>query len=188
MNSERLKKQQAQSTLLTIGIFSIIMLFAGLTSAYIVSKGSMGGQWDNIILPDVFYLSTGAIIISGFLGFFTIKYCKLNNYKIVSQLLLWTIILGCVFCYFQFLGWEALIRDNKFLSGNNVASSYIYVFTLIHVFHLIGGLFTLVIIYFKSLRKKYNDKNFHGLKLGIRFWHFLGFLWVYLFSFLLLIN
>ena len=50
----KFRKQSAQNTLLMIGMFSVIMLFAGLTSAYIVSKGGLGGKWDYIVLPNMF--------------------------------------------------------------------------------------------------------------------------------------
>ena len=54
MSSDR-KIYKAHNNLLLIAMFSIIMLFAGLTSAYIVSKGSLGLKWDYISMPTMFY-------------------------------------------------------------------------------------------------------------------------------------
>ena len=154
--SSSLKIQKAHRTLLMIAMFSIVMLFAGLTSAYIVSKGALGDKWDMIILPTMFYWSTGMIIISSIFA--------------------------------QILGWYNLVNSGKFLAGNNVASSYLYVITFTHLGHLIGGLVALLIAFIKSINKKYNSSNLNGLRLIIRFWHFLGILWIYLFLFLLFLN
>ena len=187
-NLEAIKINNAQNTLLMIGMFSIIMLFAGLTSAYIVSKGALGSNWDSIALPKAFYLSTIMISGSGVWGYLSLKYCKCDNFIMISRALGITIFLGLLFAFFQFLGWKSLINTGKFLSGNNVASSYLYILTLTHLAHLVGGLIALLVVYIRSLSQKYNANNFHGLKLAIRFWHFLGVLWLYLFLFLLLIN
>ena len=182
------KIQKARDTLLMVAMFSIVMLFAGLTSAYIVSKGSLGSKWDSIVLPNMFYISTLMILISSFFGYNTLKYSRSNNFKMISQSLLLTIVFGLGFSLFQFLGWNSLVNSGRFLSGNNVASSYLYILTLTHLAHLVGGLIALVVALFSSLKEKYNSNNFHSLKLIIRFWHFLGFLWLYLFLFLTLIN
>ena len=78
-DNTKLRIQNAHQTLLMISMFSVVMLFAGLTSAYIVSKGSLGPKWDIIVLPNMFYLSTCAIIISSVFGYFSIQYCKKDD-------------------------------------------------------------------------------------------------------------
>ena len=184
----KIKTQKAHRTLLMIGMFSIIMFFAGLTSAYFVSKGGLGLNWDVISLPNMFYVSTCMIFLSSVFGYFSIKYCASNNFKMITQSLVLTILFGILFGFFQFLGWKELINAGKYLSGNNVASSYIYILTITHLLHLIGGLIALIVVFFKSRNNYYNKENSHGLSLSIRFWHFLAFLWLYIIGFLLLIN
>ena len=182
------KLHRAQDNLLMIAMFSIIMLFAGLTSAYIVSKGALDSKWDDIQLSFMFYISTILILISSFFAHFALKNCKNDNIQIISRYLQLSIIFGLLFFIFQILGWRSLVLDNKFLSGNNVASSYIYVLTLTHFFHVLGGVIALIIVYFNSTKKKYNKLRYQGLKLAIRFWHFLTVVWIYLFLFLTIIN
>ena len=184
----KFRKQSAQNTLLMIGMFSVIMLFAGLTSAYIVSKGALGGKWDYIVLPNMFYYSTLMILISSLFGHFSVKFCKSDNVNMLRRFLSLTILCGLLFFILQILGWKDLVNNGKFLSGNNVASSYLYVLTLTHFVHVVGGIVALLVIFVKSINNKYNAHNFHALQLGIRFWHFLAGLWVYLFLFLVLIN
>ena len=184
----KFKRQSAQTALLMIGMFSVIMLFAGLTSAYIVSKGSLGAKWDYIVLPKMFYYSTLMILLSSLFGYFSVKLCKADNSNMLKRFLSLTILFGVLFFMFQILGWKDLVNNGKFLSGNNVASSYLYVLTLTHFLHVVGGVIALLVTFFQSLNNKYNAVNFHGLQLAIRFWHFLAGLWIYLFLFLLLIN
>ena len=187
MNSNS-KIEKAHGTLLMIGMFSVVMLFAGLTSAYIVSKGSLGSQWDIITLPYMFYLSTVMILISSCFGYFSTKHALSNKTNMLTKSLFFTIMFGVLFFVFQVLGWNALTNEGKFLSGNNVASSYLYVLTFTHLLHLIGGLIALIIVYIKSIQRKYNSESNNGLILAIRFWHFLAILWIYLLLFLVFIN
>ena len=186
--SSSLKIQKAHRTLLMIAMFSIVMLFAGLTSAYIVSKGALGDKWDMIILPTMFYWSTVMIVISSISAHFSVKYAVSDKLQLITRALFFTILFGILFLLFQILGWYNLVNSGKFLSGNNVASSYLYVITFTHLGHLIGGLIALLIAFVKSINKKYNSSHLNGLRLIIRFWHFLGILWIYLFLFLLFLN
>ena len=187
-DSSRLKTHKAHRTLLMISMFSIIMLFAGLTSAYIVSKGALGSNWDIITLPIMFYISTAMIIISSFFGHNAVKACKKDDFEMIKKSLLGAILFGFLFSFFQFLGWKELVDAGKFLSGNNVASSYMYILTAVHLLHLLGGLISLIFVWFKSFNKNYDSKNYNGLMLSIRFWHFLAILWFYIMLFLLIIN
>lgn len=184
MDTNKIKVQRAHSTLLMFGIFSIVMLFAGLTSAYIVSKGSLGSSWDVIKLPTIFLISTLLIFGSTFSAWLAIKECIKDNVVVFKKWLLLTIILGFGFGICQFFGWTQLVNEGKYLSGNNVSASYIYVLTVTHLVHVLGGVIALLVIYFRALSNHYSGNNFHSVKLAIRFWHFLSFLWLYLFLFL----
>jgi cytochrome c oxidase subunit 3 len=55
-------KNRALKQLLWVGMGSIAMFFAGLTSAYIVRKAE--GNWTEFILPEWFWYSTITIILS----------------------------------------------------------------------------------------------------------------------------
>ena len=52
------RKEQSYKSMLMFGLFSIVMLFAGLTSAYIVSKGYLGSQWHFSTITQTFLYST----------------------------------------------------------------------------------------------------------------------------------
>tara|TARA_B100001758_G_C18355784_1_gene582594 strand:+ start:397 stop:987 length:591 start_codon:yes stop_codon:yes gene_type:complete len=182
------KKEQSYKSMLMFGMFSIVMLFAGLTSAYIVSKGYMGSQWSLVPLPQPFLYSLILICISSVLLFFSKKYFEQEQGFYAKNFLLFCIILGFGFCVTQYLGWKDLISDGYFFVGSSNASSYIYVFSGLHLAHLIFGLFFLLQSYVKMNSKYFPKESNITFKLKNWFWHFLGFLWVYLYCFLLFYN
>lgn len=70
----------------------------------------------------------------------------------------------------------------------NTASSYFYVLTVAHLFHLFGGLIGLVFMSVKALMKRYGAEDHAGLWSGTLYWHFLGGLWLVLLSFLAFVH
>tara|TARA_B100001758_G_C18321518_1_gene563445 strand:+ start:658 stop:1209 length:552 start_codon:yes stop_codon:yes gene_type:complete len=175
-------ENKALRQLLWIGMGAIGMFFAGLTSAYIVRKAE--GNWLDFVLPDWFLYSTIIIIISSF--FFVLARKNINNQHICSNLVLVVLILGLFFSYFQLNGWKELTSQGVFLTGlgSNVAGSFLYVITLSHLIHLIGGLVAILFVVFRTRKGLYTDGNYLGFDLAYWYWHFLGILWIYLFFFL----
>ncbi len=175
-------KNKSLKQLLWIAIGSIVMFFAGLTSAYVVRKPQ--GNWVEFILPDWFLYSTIVIVISSIL-LISAK-IKIELTKVSSRLVFGTFSLGILFSYLQFKGWQELINQGVFLTGegSNVSGSFLYVITLAHLVHLIGGLFALLITSFKTATSKYTSKDCLGFDLTAIYWHFVGLLWIYLFFFL----
>ena len=182
------KKEQSYKSMLMFGLFSIVMLFAGLTSAYIVSKGYMGSQWQLVPLPQTFLYSTIIIFLSSITLFLSNKNLKKDNTESSKQYLLLTIILGVLFFVTQYLGWKSLVNDGYFFVGSSNASSYVYVFSGLHLAHLIFGLFFLLQSYIKMTVKYFSMEKNLVFKIKNWFWHFLGFLWIYLYCFLAILN
>ena len=168
--------------LLWIGIGAIIMFFAGLTSAYIVRRAE--GNWVEFILPDWFLFSTITIIISSILLVFISK--RIKRDESVFQLIFIVFVLGLLFAFFQINGWKELTNQGVFLTGegSNVAGSFLYVITLSHLVHLVGGLVALFITAIKAKREMYNKDDYLGFELTATYWHFLGLLWIYIYVFL----
>lgn len=181
-------RQKATKNLLWVGILSIIMLFAGLTSAYIVRQAE--GQWLVFDIPNAFYLSTLFIVLSSLGLIWANKSAKGNDYGGVKQGLIATLILGLAFTYFQFEGWSQLRAQDVFFAGkeSNAAGSFMYVITGLHLAHLFAGFLSLIYTFAQATQGKYNSDGKLGLELCSLYWHFLGLLWVYLFFFLLYIR
>lgn len=177
-------RKKAAKPLLWIGIVSIIMLFAGLTSAYVVRADN--GNWLLFNLPDIFFVSTAIIITSSITLFIALQMAKKNNKTGIVLGVLVTFILGIVFTYTQFQGWHELTAKGIVFAGKyaNASGSFLYVLTGLHLAHLFGGLISLFVTFINSVRGKYSAENTLGLELCSIYWHFLDILWVYLFLFL----
>ena len=188
-NQEDKRKERAFKSMLIFGIFSIVMLFAGLTSAYIVSKGALSSEqkWDFITLPSVFSYSTFAIILSSIFAILSLRNLKKSKFKNTKRYLQLALLLGLVFSILQLQGWSELVNEGHFFAGkdSNVAASFIYVLTGVHLGHLFAGLIVFAFLLYKLRINKYSSTNHLGFKLGTWFWHFLGILWIYLYGFLL---
>ncbi|MDF2447497.1 MAG: heme-copper oxidase subunit [Bacteroidota bacterium] len=177
-------RQKASKPLLWVGILSIVMLFAGLTSAYVVRADN--GNWLIFNLPNAFYLSTAVIITSSITLFFAFQMAKKNNSRATGFGVLATFILGLIFAYLQYQGWGELYSKNIVFAGKsaNASGSFLYLITFLHLMHLFAGLLSLLVTLKNAFKGKYNGGNTLGLELCSIYWHFLDILWVYLFLFL----
>ena len=175
-------KNRALKQLLWVGMGSIAMFFAGLTSAYIVRRAE--GNWTEFILPEWFWYSTITIILSSVVLILAKQ--KIKQDKSVFSLVLSVFVLGLLFTFFQLNGWQELTNQGVYLTGegSNVAGSFLYVLTLSHLVHLIGGLIALLVTAINAKRNKYSAENHLGLEITSIYWHFLSILWIYLFCFL----
>jgi cytochrome c oxidase subunit 3 len=170
-----------KKVLLWIGIASIVMLFAALTSGYIVRQAE--GNWVVFDLPTPFYVSTVIIFLSSITLHMAIRAVKKDQLKAVKINLIITLALGLAFIFTQFLGWSALVKQGVYFVGNP-SGSFLYAISGIHIAHLLGGIISLMVVSGKSLMGRYNSKNYLGMSLCATYWHFLDGLWIYLFVFL----
>ena len=132
-----LVKNRALKQLLWVGIGSISMFFAGLTSAFIVRKAE--GNWTEFLLPSWFWYSTITIVISSLLLIFALQ--KIKKDKSSFSLVISVLFLGLLFSFFQLNGWQSLTQKGVYLTGagSNVAGSFLYILTLSHLVHLLGA-------------------------------------------------
>lgn len=180
----RLKTIKAKKMMLLFSMLSIAMTFAGLTSAYIVSKARPDWLKD-FELPFAFVISTVVIFLSSISISIAKKNVKKND---VSKTTLWLFVtfgLGIIFIISQFSGFNELIGLGYFFTGaqSTITTSFLYVLTVLHLAHLFAGLIVLVVVIINNYKNKYKIEKL-GFELAVTFWHFLGILWLYLFIFL----
>lgn len=177
-------QKKSAKPLLWIGIVSIVMLFAGLTSAYVVRADN--GNWLVFQLPPISIISTAVIIASSLTMFIAQLSIKRDKHGMASAFLFITFVLGLVFTYTQYAGWKELTAQGIYFLGkySNASGSFLYLIAVMHLLHLFGGLIALLITLTKSLRKRYNSQDYLGIELAAIYWHFLDALWIYLFLFL----
>jgi len=188
LSEERITREKVGKPLLWVAMVSMLMVFAGLTSAYVVRMEK--GDWLYFDLPQLFYVSTAVIIMSSVTMNWTLSSAKKNDLKGVKRASYITLLLGITFIICQYKAWETLYSQKIVFAGNqsNAAGSFLYILTGLHLLHLIGGLIALSVVWAKSLKEKYNSENYFGISLCAIFWHFLDALWIYLFLFLLFVR
>ncbi len=183
------KQDRSKKMMLWFGIVSLIMGFAGWTSAYIVS--SKREDWlNNIDLPQAFFISTALIIVSSITYILAKKAAKQDKQKQVINYLLITLVLGISFIVLQFVGFSQMLESGYYFTGptSNIKMSYIFLIAFVHILHVVAGLISLLVVITQQLRKKYSPENMLGLELGATFWHFLDILWVYLIVFMFFVK
>ena len=190
ISQEELKdiRNRTAKPLMWVGIVGMVMLFAGMTSAYIVRQAE--GNWLYFDLPVTFYVSTAVIIASSLTMLLAQYAIKKDNITLTTVMLLATLVLGSLFAMLQFQAWGELVDTGVFFAGreSNASGSFLYALTGLHLAHLAGGLFALIFTSIKSILKKYSAEDHVGIGVAATYWHFLDILWVYLLLFLVFIR
>ncbi len=164
-------------------IGSVVMLFASLTSAYIVRQAE--GNWLYFELPSILTVSTIVILLSSVTMQVAYWAAKKDRLEMVKILVTVTSVLGLTFLILQFEGWKALVANQVYLVGNP-SGSFLYVITGLHALHLISAIVFLLIVLVSTYRYRVHSKSLTQIEMCTTYWHFLGGLWLYLFVFLLL--
>ncbi len=164
-------------------IVTVVMIFASLTSAYIVRQSE--GNWLEFDLPEIFWYNSAIILLSSITLHWAYVSATQDDLAKVRLGMIFTSILGAIFLVGQWYSWGALVDRDVFFVGNP-AGSFLYVFTGLHALHLISGVIFLIIVLISSFRYQVHSKNMDTMEMCVTYWHFLGGLWLYLFMFLLL--
>ncbi len=182
--NDNVKTNKAKKMMLWFGMISLGMSFAGLTSAYVVSKERI--DWlSNFQLPQAFYYSLLVIIVSSFTFHFAKKYViKEENIK-GMWLLCVTFLLGIAFVVLQFKGFSEIIKSGFNFTGptSSITYTFIYLIAIIHIAHIIVALISVLVVIYNHYKQHYKNGNTLGIELAVTFWHFVDILWIYLFLF-----
>ncbi|RRA99015.1 cytochrome oxidase subunit III [Larkinella rosea] len=166
-------------------VVSIVMLFAAMTSAYLVRRAE--GNWLEFKMPAIFMYSTVVLLVSSASMHWAYRAAKKDDFGVLRTAISITFAFGLAFLVMQFLGWKDLVAQNVYFVGNP-SGSFMYVFTGLHAFHLISGLLVLLFALRAAFKLKIHAKNLTQIEVCMTYWHFLDILWVYLFGFLLYFN
>jgi len=168
---------------LWILLVTILMLFAGLSSAYIVLRGM--SDWQSIQLPSILWLNTALLLSSSA----TIEAGRKSlRYGRMGALKTWIVVsaaFGFAFLAGQLYAWRQLVAAGVYLPST-LHSSFFYLLTGLHGIHLLGGVSALAYVLVKALRNRIEPSKDESLKLCATYWHFMDGLWVYLFVLLVL--
>ena len=179
------KNGRARKMMLYFGIASLIMSFAGWTSAFIVS--SSRPDWlQDFEMPQPFWISIIIMIVSSITFMIAKRGIKQGNRSLTTIMLLLTFVLGLFFIFNQFKGFNQILDLGYNFTGptSNITVTYIYLIAVVHIVHVVAGLIPVLVVLINHLRGKYSAENIVGFEIAETFWHFVDLLWIYLFFFL----
>lgn len=186
------QKRKVRKPLLWIGIASIVMTFAGLTSGYVVSRSALlaENRWFQFELPAIFTAATVAIVVSSIAMIWARRSARVGRASQVKVGVGVALILAITFVILQAIGWSQMIDEGLYFTGekSNTAVSWVYVITLLHWLHVISGVIVLTVTLIQASKNAYTKEDHQGLDMSCIYWHFLDVLWIYLFCFLVFIR
>ncbi len=182
---EQRKRIHPHKFTLWVGIASIVMMFAGLTSAYVVRHNM--ANWASFELPKIFWYSTTVILISSVTLMQALKAFKQREMLKYRGLVVTTLILGVLFVVLQWLGFKQLWANGITLDAN-VSFSFLYIIVGLHALHVLGGIIALLVLFLKAFSNKVRNYDVVPVEVMSTYWHFVDLLWIYLLIFLIVIR
>jgi cytochrome c oxidase subunit III len=173
------KKISSKLFLLYISFGSMFMFFSSLCSAIVVKRGDFK-HWQEVVLPSSFLTSTIIIIISSVTIQIAYKSIADRSKFIIYGLL--TYVLAILFVYFQLNGWGQLKSAGVLFTGNP-SGTFIYVVSLFHGVHYIGGIFFLTLLMFMYRKGNLTEGRKENFNVLAQYWHYIGLVWVILYVF-----
>lgn len=170
---------------LWIAMASIIMMFAGLTSAYIVKSNQ--ANWEVVETPAYFWYSTGVILLSSLTVQMALRAFKQREMKKYRLLIGLTGVLGAAFILLQWLGFKWMWAAGVTFQGSG-AGQFLYVIAGLHGLHVLGGIIALIIVIARAYFGRIKNYNPLPVEILSMYWHFVDILWIYLFVFFIVIK
>ncbi|HET9824204.1 MAG TPA: cytochrome c oxidase subunit 3 [Chitinophagaceae bacterium] len=179
--SQQRKKIHPHKFTLWVAIGSIIMMFAGLTSAYIVKSNQAG--WQSVEMPRVFWFSTATIVLSSLvmqMALRSFKHREMNQYRLLIAA---TFVLGVAFVILQCFGFLELWNNGVQFKGSSGGGQFLYVIAGLHALHVLGGVVALMVMLVKAFLGKTKLYGSIPVEVMTTYWHFVDLLWIYLLVF-----
>ena len=177
---------KARKFLMWLFVISSFMMFAALTSGFIVYTEGNAERGIKVLLPKAFIYSTLIIIVSSItmhVAYLSAKKLEFGKQKLYIIL---TILLAVAFFFSQYYAWVVLYNSGAYFVNYNASQSFIYVFTGAHLLHILAGIVMLIYALAGKIRNIPQVRNIFRLEVTSIFWHFVDILWIYLYVFLLL--
>ena len=185
VSTQQKQKMHPHKFMMWVTIGSIVMMFAGLTSAFIVKSNQT--NWITVELPKAFWISTAVIVLSSLTVQMALRSFKQREMSKYRSLIGITLVLGVAFVIFQWFGFEALWAQQITFKGAG-AGQFLYVIFGLHAIHVVGGIVTLLVMFIKAFLGKTKLYSAIPVEVMAVYWHFVDLLWIYLLLFFLIIG
>jgi cytochrome c oxidase subunit 3 len=166
-----------------VALAGIAMVFAALTSAMVVRERT-GSDWIHLTLPKILFFNTLLLVVSSVAlevaRITARKYLRgiASDKRVPLRWIYTTLVLGLAFVAGQYQAWLQLRAQGVYLA-TYPNSSFFYVFTGLHVVHVLGGLGGLLLVLMR-LRRTVPTLRKSTFDATACYWHFMGGLWIYL--------
>lgn len=190
---QQIEKMHPYKMLMMLAIVGIAMIFVFLVIAYTVSISDYF-QTSEVRLPKIFTLATIILLGSSFALNLAVKAFYEDNMRQLNFMIFLVLLMGVIFTGCQFLGWLDLKESGILLAGKS-SGTFLYVISGLHLMHLSGGIFFLLLALVKTYKVRQDPVKalimvtnpFDRLRLELltEYWHFLCALWLFIFFFFL---
>jgi len=166
------------------GAMTNAVLWDGYSAAWPSSgPGEVGGVFQTIPAWGLPLLNTLILLASGVT--ITIAHHALRAAR-RTQLLVFlgaTILLGCVFLFFQIEEYVHAYRDLNLTMGSGIYGSTFFMLTGFHGAHVTLGTIMLIVIWLRCFRGHFTKENHFAFEAVAWYWHFVDVVWLILFLF-----
>lgn len=186
VSEQQRKRIHPHKFTLWVAIASILMMFAGLTSAFIVKSNQAG--WEGVEMPNVFWYSTVVILLSSLTVQMALRAFRQREMKQYRLLIALTFVLGILFVVLQWLGFNELWKQDITFRGASGAGQFLYILFGLHALHVLGGVIALLVMFIRAFFGKTKNYSAVPVEVAATYWHFVDILWLYLLVFFLVIG
>lgn len=169
---------------LWVGIGSIIMMFAGLTSAYIVKRSQP--NWTSFEMPRIFWYSTLVMLVSSLTMVLATRAFKQRERLRYRRLIIITALLGIAFVLMQWVGFKTVWQSGVTFSGAG-GGQFLYIIAGLHGLHVLAGIVVLLVMIAKAISTRKRNYDAVPVEVMGTYWHFVDLLWIYLMVFFMLL-
>jgi cytochrome c oxidase subunit III len=180
IESKQRQKIHPHKFALWVAIASILMMFAGLTSAYIVKSNQ--ANWEVVATPNAFWYSTIAIVLSSLTIQMALRAFKQREMQQYRMFIAITVVLGIAFIVLQYTGFRWMWERGVQWKGAG-AGQFLYIIAGLHAIHVLGGIVTLIVIFLRAFFGRTKNYNSVPVEIAATYWHFVDLLWLYLLVF-----
>jgi cytochrome c oxidase subunit 3 len=166
------------------GMMTNVLLWEGYTPAWpSAGPGNVGGVFQTIPAWGLPLLNTLILLSSGVTLTIAHHALKAGHRKPLMWFLGITVLLGCLFLFFQVEEYIHAYRDLNLTLGSGIYGSTFFMLTGFHGAHVTLGTLMLAIIWLRCAKGHFSKDDHFAFEAVAWYWHFVDVVWLGLFLF-----
>jgi len=180
----RRENTRKYSTAVLLAMISISMFFLVPVAAFVVLRLGNLHSWTGIHLPGILWFNTVVLLASSVTLEVARRKLRVNDATAFRRMWALTTALGLAFVAGQVVAWRQLAVHGIY-AASGLASSFFYLFTVLHAVHLLGGVCALLYVALHRFDRARVTRSL-AAQITSYYWHFMDGLWVFLLTLLYL--